>query len=605
MSGIVFTVLFPGVLPLSSGMKVRFGRGPLALLIVIGLLFVLISVLPAVFQMTDGVQPYRGIRILPTGADTFRAVQVREVVDGYTSLGNPYFATGKNEPALRPVAAEQLVGLLARALPIDALGTLFFFQAFVVFLLTIVLGVFVFSVTNRPWIAVIATAVALFMSPLLSAPWDIVHFLQPMQSQFFFLRFTFDFDMQWAFLWLLVMLTAVSEWMQTSRRKWLMAATLSFLILVYSSDTAAAFGLITMLMLSIIVLWQRDLKRLADIAAFWMIVLLLSTPQLIHIYVLSEHQWYTESMARFGLVMSHGPLLTGVWLGAFVAIGLFSRHIWPRTWPLVLVLAASAVLALNQQALTGFALLPHRYHWLIVQPLASVFAVSLALLLVTRIASGHRLQRFGGILLIIIALVVAVMQQWGAYRSSSLLWGRMQQAAPAITYIADTLEPGQTVYSQDQDILDVIPAFTSADVLSSSQGGAALVSTDRLRHAYFFDLWLAGLRPEEAQATFTSSKRVELAQKIYGLAYREESGAYDAIPDGEIEKEAELYRNYVRLSMREKLLFTPVSAVITTPYDTTTPVWTTFLRCSKAVLSSGGYEVRIMKPATDATSCMR
>ncbi len=586
-------------------MKVRFGHGPLALLIVIGLLFVLVSVLPAVFQMTDGLQPYRGIRILQTSADTFRAAQVREVADGYTSLGNPYLAMGKNEPALRHVVAERIVGLLARALPIDALGTLFFVQALVVFLLTIVLGVFVYSVTNRPWISVIATAVTLFMSPLLSAPWDIVHFLDPTQSQFFFLRFTFDFDMQWAFLWLLLMLTAVSQWMQTSKRKWLLAGTFSFLVLVYSSDTAAVFGLITMLILSIIVLWHRDLKRLADIAAFWMMALLLSTPQLIHIYVLSEHQWYIESMARFGLVMSHGPLLTGVWLGVFVAIGLFSRHIWPRTWPLVLVIAVASFLALNQQLFTGFALLPHRYHWLIVQPLASVFAVALALLLIAQVIPGQRLRRFGAVLIIIFALGTAVMQQWGAYRSSSLLWGRMQQAAPAITYIAENLAPGQTVFSQDQDILDVIPAFTSADVVSATHAGAALVATDRLRHAYFFHVWLTGLRPEEAQATFATSKRIELAQKIYGLTYREESGAYDAIPDGEIEKEANLYRTYVRLSMREKLLFTPVSAIVTTPHDIVTPVWTTFLRCSKSVLSSGGYEVRIMKPATDAASCMR
>lgn len=586
-------------------MKVRFGRGPLALLIVIGLLFVLVSVLPAVFQMSDSQQPYRGIRMLPTGADAFRAAQVREVADGYTSIGNPYFALGKSESALRPVVALQAVGLLARALPIDALGTLFFAQALIVFLLTIVLGVFVYSVTNRPWISVIATAVVLFMSPLLSAPWDVVNFLHPTQSHFFFLRFTVDLEMQWAFLWLLLMLTSVSEWMQTSRRKWLLAAMFSFLVIVYSSDVAAAFGLMTMLILSGIVLWHRDLKRLADIAAFWMMILLLSTPQLIHIYVLSQHEWYAESMTRFGLVMSHGPLLTGVWLGVFVAIGFFSRHVWPRTWPLVLVLAASAFLALNQQALTGFALLPHRYHWLIVQPLASVFAVSLALLISSYIVPGAALRRFGAVFIIVIALVVAVLQQWGAYRHSSLLWGRMQQAAPAIAYVADNLEPGQTVYSQDQDILDVIPAFTSADVLSSTHGGAALVSTDRLRHAYFFHLWLAGLRPEEAQVTFASSKRVELAQKIYGLAYREESGAYDAIPDREVQKEADLYRNYVRLSMREKLLFTPVSAVITTPHDIVTPVWTTFLRCSKSVVSSGGYDVRIMKPTTDATSCMR
>lgn len=598
-------MLFPGISPHSSGMKVRFGQGPTALLVVVGLLFVFVSVLPAVFQMLDGLQPYRGIRILPTSADTFRAVQVREVADGYMSLGNPYFATGKNEPALRAAIPQQFVGLLARILHIDALGTLFFAQAFIVFLLTIALGLFIFSVTNRPWISVIATAVALFMNPLLSAPWDIVNFFHLTESQFFFLRFTVDLEMQWAFLWLILQLTFVSEWMQTSKRKWLLGAILSFFVIIYSSDTAAVFASIVMVMLSGIVLWQLDLKRLADIAGFWAVTVLFATPKLIHIYALSGHQWYPESMARLGVIMSHGPLLTGVWLGFFLAIGFFSRHLWPRTWPLLLIMAAASVLALNQQAFSGFAFLPHRYHWLIIQPLASVFAVSLALVLATHVIVKPRLQRRAAIALITFSLLVAVMQQWGAYHSHRLLWARMQQAAPAITYVADSLESGQTVYSQDQDLLDLIPAYTSADVLSATHAGAAMVSTDRLRHAYFFHLWLVGLRPEEAEEVFSSSKRVELSQKIYGLTYREQFGSYDAIFDTQVGKEAELYRSYVRLSVREKLLFTPVSAVITTPHDITTPVWTTFLHCSKSVFSSSGYEVRMIKSVTDATSCLR
>lgn len=586
-------------------MKVRFGRGPLLLLMVVGFLFVVASVLPHVFQTVDPLQPYRGIRILPTAADANNAVQVREVKDGYPGLGSPYLSAGKNESALRPVFPKQVTGLYARASGMDALSAMFSVQGLLAFLLTLALAALAFSVTNRPWISVLAAAVTLFGSAFLSAPFDAVDMLHADRVQFFFLRFSVDLEMQWAFLWMLLFLTCLSQWMQVSRRKWLLGAALAFLVLVASSEAAATFALIVLLLLSCLVLVHRDLKRLADLAGFWMVVLLIGTPQLIHIYVLSQHAWYAESMERVGLVLSHGPLLTGAWLAVFVAISMYSRHMWPRSWPLLPLLSVAALFALNQQIFTGYSLLPHRYDTLVIQPLASLFAVALAFHFASLVVQSRPLRTGLAVAVLLGTLMIAFVQQREAYRASSPLWGRLQQAAPAINYIARELRPGHAVYSQDEDILNVLPAYTSADVTSSVHTGMGLVSTERLRNAYFFHLWLTGLLPEQASDVFASGKRAELSKKIRGRLYEQRAGSSDLIPDAEIEKEAAAYRRYVRLSLRDKLLATPVAAVMTTPYDVESPAWTTFLRCSTSVFSSGGYDVRLMRPAVDPGNCLR
>jgi|GEM_PF-1553350 len=598
-------MLFPGVSPLSSGMKVRFGRGPLILLFCIGFLFVVASILPQIFQALDPLHPYRGIRILPTAADAYHVAQVREVTDGYPGIGSPYLSAGKSESALRPVYPEQVTGMYARASGMDALSAMFSMQALLVLLLTLALTAFAFSVTNSPWISVLAAAVTLFGSALLSSPLDAINMLYPDRAEFFFLRFTVDLEMQWAFLWTILFLTCLSRWMQANRRTWLLGAASAFLVLVVSSDTAATFSLLVLLLLSGLIFVHRDLKRLADLAGFWMIVILISTPQLIHMYVLSEHLWYGESMQRVGLVLSHGPLLTGTWLAVFVAISLYSRHIWPRSWPLLPVLSIAALLAINQQVFTGYSLLPHRYDSLVIQPLASLFTVALALHFASS-ALRLRSLRIGLAGAVIFGvLLLAFVQQREAYRTTSQLWGRLQQAAPTITYIAQELRPGHTVYSQDEDILNILPAYTSADVTSSAYVGMGLVSTETLRNAYFFHLWLIGITQDQASKVFATDKRGELLQKIYGHRYSEHVGAPDLALAVVIEEEAAAYREYVQLSLRDKLLATPVSAVLTTPYDIESAAWITFLRCSKSVLSSGGYDVRIMKPTTDATSCMR
>jgi hypothetical protein len=336
-----------------------------------------------------------------------------------------------------------------------------------------------------------------------------------------------------------------------------------------------------------------------------MVILLFSTPPLIAVYTIGRHQLYAESIERAGLAMSHGPILFGAWLAMFLAVGVASKLLWKRSWPLVAVFAVASLCAINKQMLSGISFLPHRYHWLVIQPYGSLFVLAAVFTIGTRFIRSAALRYGLVIAFIVVCCGVGFMQQRGAYMGNSLLWGRLQQAAPAIKYVGEKFRPGQTVYSQDRDILAVIPAYTSADVSSDDHVSGMLMSVDRLRFAYFFHLWLIGLRPDEAEKVFASAKRAELSGVLYGLAYRESGGVYEAIPDESIASEAAEYRNYVRLSLKEKLALTPVTAIVTTPHDVQNPVWTMFLRCAKSVYSSGGYDVLLLRPAIDPTSCLR
>lgn len=570
---------------------------------VMAALFSLLCMLPSFLQRADSGYPYQGIHMLGPDAEVYYAARVREIYDGFPGLGNVFFSAPKDLPFIQPPLPELAIARTGQFFGVDALTAFLGSKVVLSFAVFLLFTGFLLLVTGSPWISLLSVSAILFAGALLSAPWDVPHFFRPWLYDFEFLRFSRAVNPQWSVSWFLVAIIGLAAWIRFDTRRFLLLTFASTGILIYSYVYAwtyllAAVGLLT--------LWysaRRDWSKAIPLSGYWFGVVVVATPYVLHMISLSGHEWYAESAKRLGLVAQHGPLFLGVWLAVFIAVSLASRRLWPRTWPLLPALAFAGLIAINHHVITGQYIVPHHYHWYFIQPLGSLTAVAFAFTIVSSLFSV-RMNAFLGSLLVAAFLAVAGVQQVTSFFAIRQIWGALQDAAPAMRHIADTMRPGDVVYTQAIDIANIVPVFTSADVYFAGNAGNSLASTERVLYTYFFDLWLQGARPKDIREEFPTVRRGVLGSRMRSMYYREAAGDFAAIPDEEVNEAILAYEDFFRLSLREKLKEYPIHAVITTPKDPENPAWEQFLACSRETFSGSGYGVRLMISEGEQGSCL-
>lgn len=560
--------------------------------------------LPSVLQRGDVRYPYQGIPMFGPDGEVFYAARVREIYDGYPGLGNPFYSDPKDIPALQPPLPEFTIASAGRLLGVDAVTAFFLAKAALSIGCFLAFAAFLFSVTGRPWISVLTTVSILMGGALLAAPWDLSHFLQPSQHQFDFLRFARAVNPQWSGFWFFAGLFAAAEWIGRRKRMPIIAAAICAIVLVYSYVYAWTYLLV---IFGLLTLWHAAGKRwryLADASLFWVVVTAASMPYAIHLFVVTRHPWYPESSERLGMVLRHGPPVLGVWLGILLGLAFASRRIWPRTWPLLPALGLGAVIALNQHLVTGHYIVPHHYHWYFIQPIASALAVAMVLSLLPRRFLSSRVGVYAAFVLAAACVAIGGIQQWRAYEDRSEYWGMQQPAGDALRYVDRELRSGQSVYTQDTEIANLIPILSSADVFYALNAILSLAPTERARFQYFFDLWLQGVTPEQAAREFPTTRRWTLSSRIHSIYYREAAGDYANIPDDDVEENIALFRQFYALSLRDKLTRYPITAVVTSPDDPKNSIWSAFLSCSREVFVANSYAVRLVIQPGYPGSCL-
>lgn len=565
--------------------------------------FAVLVMLPTILQRYDTRYAYQGIDIMGPDAETFYAARVQEVYDGFPNLGNVFYSSPKDQPAMQPSLPERSIAAIGRLIGIDGVSAFLLSKIILSFAVFLALMWLLYVITERPWVSLFSTVLVLAAGALLSAPWDIIKLLHPSDAAFDYLRFSRAVNPQWSSTFFFLDVALIALWIKKHKRLPLYFAALLSGTLVYSYVYAWTYFFTVMGLLSLWYLYLRDRRRVADLIVFWILIVFVTTPYLMHLTQLAHHPLYTESSKRFGMVLRHAPLILGVWSSVFIGLSLASRQFWPKTWPLLPVLALSGVIALNQHLMTGQYIVPHHYHWYFIQPLASLVACGFSLSLLSKFF--HKTLRFFLSALLVVACVVfAGFQQYSAYRVAADLWGQLQQVAPVIRYTVKNLHAGQVVYSQDVDILNLVPIYGSADVYFSGNATLTLTSDERSRFAYFVDLWLQGLTPTDIARDFPTTRRYMLSSRLHAIYYREAVGDYAGIPDEEVAWNVNAYRDFYALPLHEKLTRYPLSAVLTTPRDPENAVWSRFLRCSTDVFSEQGYGLRMMIPAGQQGSCL-
>jgi hypothetical protein len=579
-------------------------RAPALTALFLAALFAVVVVLPSVFQRHDEKYPYGGVEILGADQEVYYAARVREVYDGFPSLGNTFYSAPKDLPYLQPPLPELTIGsigMLLHVQPVTAFMLSKIIFSFAVFLLAVLL---VFTVTGSPWIAIASAVCMLFAGSLLSAPWNVLMFLHPSTAQMDFIRFARAVNPQWTVSWFLLATILLARWIQSGNRRFALLTALGATVLMYSYVYAwtlffAAVGLLT--------LWyivRRDWKRVRDLALFWIVTALLCSPYVIHVLQTSHHPWYSESMMRFGLVYRRTPLLFGAWLAAFLVVAAASYRLWRSSWPLLPALALGGFVAINQHIITSYFVVPHHYHWYFIQPLGSLFAVAAALTIATSFVKSQGVRTAFVTLLLLFAITSSIIQQYAGYRSLRDVWGPLQLAKPALSYIGEHFHSGDVVYAVDVGVSNLVPIYSSADMYFAGNANLSLVDPLRIRHQFFLDLWLQGVTAEQGAREFYTTLRWTLSSRIHSIYYRESLGDYAAMPDFEVAKEVAAFQTFSALSLKEKLTRFPLTVILTSPGSPDSANWKKFLSCGTEVFSRNGYTVRRVIPAGERESCL-
>ncbi|MBP9773594.1 MAG: hypothetical protein KBD00_03110 [Candidatus Peribacteraceae bacterium] len=551
-------------------------------------LFAFACVLPHVLQVRDAQYPYQGIAIMPTDQEFYYAARVREVADGFWSVGNAYRET-KDTPGLQPAFPEWTIAMAGRIFGFDPVTAFLLSRIVLGFLVSFLfIGLFT-ALTRRKWEVLLAVAFLLFAGSILGSPWNIMSMLFDVHAHDW-LRFARPVNPQWSSAWFLLAVWLLHAWL-THRKAWQMPLiAMCTAVMLYSYVYAWTFMGVVLVCVFVQCALNKDTKRLLDFVWFGFIFFLLALPYAFHMHELVNNSLYAETAVRQGLVERRLPVF-GVWATVLVLLIPFRKWLMPAGFGLVPAFAVAGIVTLNQQLITGQYLVPHHYHWYFVQPLASLFLVTGFFSLVSLYLPKKWSVALGSLLMLFFVAFGFVQQQRG-YNDSAKYWGQLQQYAPVMQAIRQQgIGPRQVIFISNQSPIlpDLTAVYTAADVYFAGNANGFLTSDARARNSYFMDLWLQGVTPEQAEKEFPTTRRFMLSSRVHSIYYRELLDDYSAIPDVEVAASIQAYKDFFALTTDEKIALHPMQFALFTPLDTKTDAWTDLLNHSNVLFQENGY----------------
>jgi hypothetical protein len=555
----------------------------------VGVLFALAVLLPHILQRVEPDYPFQGIEIMGTDNETYYAARVREVTDGGWPVGNAYYDQ-KDVPPVQPAFPEGIIAVTGSVFGLDAVRSFVAAKAVLAFVLVVVMTGFLFTVTERRWIALLAVTGLLFAEAAFSAPWDLPKLLDP-SFTYEFLRFARLTNPQWPTAIFFGVLWLMALWLQ-KRETWkmILAGVLTGTLL-YAYVYAWSYVGVVIALLLVWFAWKKQKARAMDLLCFGIAFVVIGIPYLINVSHLVSHPWYADTAMRQGLVHKR-EMLFGLWALGFVPFSLILGRIWPRQLPLFLALSLGGIIVLNQQLVTGIFLVPHHYHWYFVQPLSCLSLILILSVIFTTYVRSVAARRMAWVLCLAVAIAFGFHQQQLAYGTQQTVWGERQELAPVLGAINASVAGESVIYASNETFLrELIPIYTSANVYANLAGHLFLTPMNRARDAYFFDKWLKGLSAQDAAKEFPTTLRSELSSALFAIYYRELLGQFTAIPDTLVEENIELYKAYLALPLQEKINRHRLDALVFTPDDMLTPEWESVMAKGRITYDADGYKL--------------
>jgi hypothetical protein len=557
--------------------------------------FSFLTILPHLQQRLDTRYPFQGIEIMAHDAEIHYSARVQEIVDGFWT-GNTFYSEPKDQPFLQPPLPEAVPAFLARSLNIEPVIAFTFFSALCAFGLFLTMTGSVSSLTGWRWKSLLSVSALLFVGALLGAPWDLSRYVFG-SGAVDLLRFTRPINPLWTAPWFFGAIWLTALWVESRQRRFMLFAAPVLAVLVYSYVYAWSYLAVSLGLLTLWFTVKKDWKRVFDLCFCGLLVAVLSAPYILSLLSALAHPLYEESAVRVGVIASHEPAV-GIWSGIALILLALSHRCWGLRSPCIISLLLGGLIAMNQQVITGSSIVAHHYHWYFFHPIVSMLTMALLLRAAEQSIASARVRSALTAVLLLGAIAFGIRHQTLAYETASAYWGQKQPMAPALRYIDKHLIAGQVVYATDNVFNDLVPVYSSADVYTATNANNYLVSLERARDVFFFDLWMQGYTARDVETEFPTTLRSKIGTSLYGIHFREQYGSYDAVTDAIVSENIESFKKFLLLSFDQKLALYPIDIVVFTPESPDTTALREIRLRSREVFAEQGYSIRILNTST-------
>ncbi|MDO8558591.1 MAG: hypothetical protein Q7S09_05445 [bacterium] len=463
----------------------------------------LFMLLPQILYTRTLGGDYRGIPRFVNDDAWYYLTRARDVIDGYPSLGNPYFAEHKTKPSVLVSLLDVLEAKPLGWLGIEVPDGFLFWISFFNFLNAVLIYAAVFLLT-RSRLAGILAAAFLFLGMFVHS------FNRPTSNSA-----TTPF---WIAEFMLLLL-----FLRARHRSWpvFTANVLGLGILFYIYPYFWSFYLALFLVLS--ALWYF-LHKLFSRRTEWSLIarlrswfgsagdedppssyspkyllgvmgcaLIVAIPYFLNLREASQLPEFGETFRRDGGLVSHFPagILIVLPAGALLGVSWLLLRLRIITYTKEVLLIASGLIAVigvtNQHILTGKHIEPS-LHYFDIGMMWSTFAASyLASCIARRLRSGA--QKFFIILCIGIVMAFVGYSLLGHARSYGVIYEserNIQRYRPALDWLASAIGRDDVVLA-NETLSALIPMYTAANVLFDRNANHFFVSDKEVRERFLLN----------------------------------------------------------------------------------------------------------------------
>ena len=444
--------------------------------VALSILIGVITVGPQIWFIHSLGNNYRGIYITKTDAELHYLARMQESIDG-GGMGNPFVYEYKNNaPSTFYDTSETILAWPARILGISIPNINLVYK----FLLPTIIALLAYALTYRLIGNQLWSATAMFvltLGPTLLSFGDIVHLLRGERVYTQFLLYSRPVNPELSsilfFAYLHILLSALRE----KTKEWFVFLGalfgLSFYVYLYSYTFLFA--------LNGIVFCISAAKREWNVAKGMLLAtvagLVIGLPAIINTILLYTHPYYKEMAALSDIVASHRPIVSAVGvLVAIIFIWFARKQKDYPDMPFLGALLVTSFVVINQQVLTGIIVQEGHYHWYFNIP---IFILILTVVGYNLIAKRyHALGMFIAISVCAAAFSSALLVQVSSYQHWAPSTTMAQRFAPVLAWLKEKT-PKESVIMANQDLSELIPVYTSDNVVWESHAAFYLLSPER------------------------------------------------------------------------------------------------------------------------------
>ncbi|MFA5745225.1 MAG: glycosyltransferase [Candidatus Paceibacterota bacterium] len=529
--------------------------GALLSALVVGILCVAPS-----FYFAHVAPSYAGIAMTGSDAEEHYTSRIKDVYDGYPGLGN-VFLSQKSQPYLVPGLGENIVARLGKLFSMSAEAVNVAAKFVFPFIIVLLVYLLVYSLCASSSGALLASVFVVVGDAILGGPTLFIGVITGRAPITSFLLYSRPINPEVSAIFLFSALLILVLFFFKNRMPTLSSiVTLGLLAgsSLYISPYVSSF-LFTVFGLSIIwFLYRRDYPRAKALVASIAVGLMTLVPFLLNLFELQQSPVFSDLSLRQGLIHTNS-LVIGFWIIVLVA----SLFVWPRRFlssrPFFAISIIALAILLNQQVITGVALQSAHYHWYITKPLVGMVIALFSVFLIERLFSVKIIRGMLYATCLGVIFISAVLIQRASYTAQYSQALEVQEYASVLAFL-QTLPVGQSVWAS-RDLSLYIPIYTKQDAPNNSDAEYYLVPQKFLEDRLFFEYTLRKITPVSA-FTIMQSEREDIANRLFGVYWRDQHGSYEAIPDSLLTQYANDYKKIARQSITLQLSALGVSLVV-------------------------------------------